>query len=249
MKENMWSNGYKLIKINKEKKIINLRKKFLSIFNLACKLNNYKAIKNDYDIYQLYKKKKDIWIAAYDQIRMLPDIYEIIDSNFINLVSKNTGIKIPAFTSKPVVRVCMPEDIGTGRAETHIDYPSHRGSANAVTVWFPLQSTNEINGTLRIIPKSHKTKTWTGSIMKNTVQRKDLSSKIIDNKLQNINVKISEALIISQFLVHSSGTNLSNNIRFSIDFRLNDLSDRQYALRKYYLNQGNFYKKTGRGND
>lgn len=245
----MWAKGYKLVKINKQKKILNLRKKFLKIFNLASKLNNYKYIDNDIDVYNLYKNRKDIWVAAYDQIRMLPDVNEIIDNNFISLVSKKTGIKVPAFTSKPVVRVCMPEDIGTGRAETHIDYPSHRGSTNAVTVWFPLQPTNQENGTLRIIPRSHKMKTWTGSINKNTIERKDLSHEKYERMLESINVNTGQALIISQFLIHSSGVNLSDTIRFSIDFRLNDLSDKQFALRKYYLNQASYYKKTGRGND
>ena len=39
--------------------------------------------------------------------------------------------------------------------------------------------------------------------------------------MQHLNIKIGEAIIMSQFLVHSSGDNNSDSIRFSIDFRLN----------------------------
>ena len=241
--------GYKIIRINKKNKIINFRKKIIKIFSTVSELNGRNSITADKDIDILYKKNKKLWVAAYDQVRMLPDIYNIIDKKFIELVSKYSGIKIPAFTSKPVVRVNIPGDIGTGRAETHIDYPSHRGSLNAVTVWFPLQTTDQINGTLKIIPKSHKKKTWKGSILKNTIERKDLSDKKFEKNLVDINLKLGEALIISQFLIHSSGLNKSKYIRFSVDFRLNDLANKQYAKRKYYLNQATYYKKTGRGND
>ena len=244
-----YQKGFTIININKQKKLLNLRKKFVKIFSLASKLNNFKVINNDRDIYNLYNQKKKIWISAYDQIRMLPDLYEIIDKTFINLVSKSTNIKIPAFTSKPVIRVNMANDIGTGRADPHIDFPSHRGSKNAVTVWFPLQDTTNKNGTLKIIPKSHKVKTWVGSLKKNNIERKDIPSDWFRKKSIDVNLKLGQAIVISQFLVHSSGLNNSKTIRFSIDFRLNDLADKKYAQRNYYLNQASYYKKTGRGND
>jgi ectoine hydroxylase-related dioxygenase (phytanoyl-CoA dioxygenase family) len=240
------TEGYQIINLGKKKKLINLRNTFIKIFSLVSKLNGLKEFKHEKDIINLYKKRKKIWVAAYDQIRLLPEINDIINTSLIKLVCKAANIKRPAFTAKPVVRVCMPGNLGTGRAERHIDYPSHRGSKNAVTIWFPLQDTNKINGSLKIIPKSHKIKTWSGSIKKNTIMRKDLSNKDYEKKLVDINLKLGQVLIISQFLIHESGDNFSNNIRFSLDFRLNDLDDKLYAKRKYYLNQISYYKKTGR---
>ena len=137
----------------------------------------------------------------------------------------------------------MPNNLGTRRAEKHIDYPTHRGSGNAVTIWFPLQDTNKNNGSLKIIPKSHKIKTWSGSIKKNTVMKKDLSKKDYAKNLIDINIKLGQILVFSQFLIHESGENFSNGIRFSLDFRLNDLNDKLYAQRKYYLNQTSYFKK------
>ena len=238
--------GYKIINFGNKKKLINLRNTFIKIFSLASKLNGFKDIKNEKDIIDLYRKRKKVWVAAYDQIRLLPEINDIINTGFTKLVCKKAKLKRPAFTSKPVVRVCMPNNLGTGRAERHIDYPSHRGSKNAVTIWFPLQDTNKNNGTLKIIPKSHKIKTWSGSIKKNTIMRKDLSNKIYEKNLIDVNLKLGQVLVISQFLIHESGENLSNDIRFSLDFRLNDLNDKLYAQRKYYVNQISYYKKTGR---
>tara|TARA_Y100000768_G_C23986083_1_gene688922 strand:+ start:3148 stop:3885 length:738 start_codon:yes stop_codon:yes gene_type:complete len=240
------SKGYQIINIGKKKKLLNLRKTFFKIFSLVSKLNGLKEIKNEKDIVNLYKKNKKIWVAGYDQIRLLPELNDIIDLNFVKQVSKIAKLRRPSFTSRPVVRVCMPNNLGTGIAERHIDFPSHRGSKNAVTVWFPLQDTNKKNGSLKIIPRSHKIKTWSGSIKKNTVMRKDLSSKEYEKKLIDIDLKVGQVLIISQFLIHQSGNNMSNGTRFSLDFRLNDLADKLYAQRNYYVNQISFYKKTGR---
>ena len=96
---------------------------------------------------------------------------------------------------------------------------------------------------MKILPGSHKFKTISGSIDKGTVKRLDLSDRDYENQMQHLNIKIGEAIIMSQFLVHSSGDNNSDSIRFSIDFRLNDLNEKSYALRKYYVNQVSYYRK------
>ena len=237
------NEGYEIIKINKVNKIKTLRKKFINIFSVVSRLNKYKIIKNDGDIIKLYQNKKKLWVAAYDQIRLLPEIYSIIDDDFCKRVQKSCNIKIPAFTSKPLVRVYMPNNIGTAKTVPHIDYPSHRGSSNAVTVWFPLQNLNAESGTLRILPGSHKIKTTLGSIKDNTIKRIDITKRNYDSKMIDVKIKSGEAIVISQFLIHSSGNNVSDKIRFSIDCRFNDLEDKTYALRKYYVNQLSYYQK------
>lgn len=237
------NNGYEIIKINKIDKIRILRKKFINIFSTVSRLNSYKLINNDNDIIKLYENNKKLWVAAYDQIRLLPEIYSIIDNDFCKQVQRSSNIKIPAFTSKPLVRVYMPNNIGTAKTVPHIDYPSHRGSSNAVTVWFPLQDLNEKSGTLRVLPGSHKIKTTSGSIKNNTIKRVDITDRNYESKMIDVKIKSGEAIVISQFLIHSSGNNVSKKIRFSIDCRFNDLADKTYAHRKYYVNQLNYYKK------
>ena len=50
--------------------------------------------------------------------------------------------------------------------------------------------------------------------------------------MEHLIIKSGEAIVMSQFLVHSSGNNSSNMIRFSIDFRLNDLSEKILCFKK-----------------
>ena len=113
--------GFSIIKINKEKKISSLRAKFISIFSKISELNNCGKVNNDKKILQLYKKKKKLWVGAYDQIRLLPELHSLIDEDFLNKIKKVSGIKIPAFTSKPIVRVYMPKNIGTTKTVPNIE--------------------------------------------------------------------------------------------------------------------------------
>ena len=60
---------------------------------------------------------------------------------------------------------------------------------------------------------------------------------------KNVDAKLGEVLLFSTFLVHKSGLNLTNNIRYSINIRFNDLYSQDYAERNYYLNEISGLKK------
>lgn len=237
---NYFKNGFEIITMNNSKKLISLRKKIINLFSLASQLSGNGKINSDKDILSFYKKDKKSWIMVYDQMRMLPDLYQIINSELIKKVTKISGIKFPSYTSKPVIRIVMPGNKGTSKTKLHIDYPTHRGSSNAVTVWFPLQSITKKNGTLIVAPNSHLKKNYYGSIQDNNVVRKD---NIYESKKISVPLNIGQGIVFSHFLAHKSGDNFSDKIRFSIDFRLNDLQDKDYFSRKYYINEKTTFKK------
>ena len=83
-------------------------------------------------------------------------------------------------------------------------------------------------GCLEVCSKSHRDK--------NIFEQKKNSLLIKDSrkfKLNKIKVKVGEALIFSQFLVHRSGINTSNKIRFSLQLRVTDLLSKEYMARHY----------------
>lgn len=233
--------GYKKFKIFDQKQINNLRRKFIEIFNLVSINNNHKKIIVDKDIIDLYHNKKKIWIAAYDQLRMLPDIYLLLDKVLRKKIYLKSGIKFPALAAKPIVRVVMPGNIGTSKAAAHIDYPTYLGSKNAITIWIPLQKIDDEIGPLKLVPGSQKRKIKNLSKIKNgiIVNQKNLNEKLF----KPIKVNVGEALIFSHHLVHKSTDNFSKKIRFSIDVRLNDLKSISYAKKLYYLNEKISFKK------
>jgi len=243
-------NGYFIYKINK-KVIINLRKEFISIFNLISKGNIRKKIKNDNDIIKLYKSKnRNLWTSVYDIIKLHPGIFAISNQKHLEKILNIAGIEKPCFGTRPQVRVDMPNDAKFS-FQSHQDYPFNLGSKNSITLWMPLQDTDYKMGTLKVSEKSHRTEKIykyglnnkkfdidVGKLVKRKVPANHHYKVSLNDKLFNfksIKVKAGEALVISQFLVHKSGKNLSDKIRFSVQLRYTDLAEKDYIKRKYFL--------------
>jgi ectoine hydroxylase-related dioxygenase (phytanoyl-CoA dioxygenase family) len=126
----------------------------------------------------------------------------------------------------------MPNDPNY-RFHTHQDYPFNNGSLNSLVIWIPLQKTEKKEGCLMVAPGSHKKKKIFKTD-KNLIIKDDSKFKFID-----IPCELGECLIFSQFLVHRSGINTSDNIRFSVQLRVNDLYCNNYSRRFFFVNKAN----------
>jgi hypothetical protein len=245
-------NGYAVIDTHLADKLIQLKKDWLATFNNVSLVNGGPKILRDRDIVSLYSSHKDLWIAGYDQARQLTRLYSLVDDECMSKICEVAGIKFPAYTCQISTRMDMPFGKGSQPAQAHQDYPTHQGSANSITVWIPLHDVNVNNGTIEVVPRSHL----------NGYIEKDSSAGINDfvspgslRKLDKydlskvsgfvpVDLRIGQVLVFSQFLLHQSGLNsTSDTIRFSVQFRLNDLLNNGYAKRKYYINVQHVYKK------
>lgn len=252
--KNYREKGYFICNVNK-KKIINLRKKFIKTFDLISSLILKKKIKNDKDIIKLYKSKnRKLWVGAYDSIKFHPDLFYFSGLKEFKKITQIAGIKNPCHGQRPLVRVDMPKDKKFA-FKSHQDYPFNMGSVNSVTIWMPLQDTNIKMGTLKIAEKSHLPKkilkyaldgkNYKINFAEAVLNKKNIKSNkkntytmsVDDKKYQysDINLKAGQALVFSQFLVHKSGLNNSNKIRFSVQLRFNDLGAYDYAKRNYFM--------------
>ena len=242
--------GYKKINFYHKNNLLIIKKKILNIFQtISLKKKSNIKINNHNDIIKLFKVNKKIWVMAYDQIRNMPELYSLIlNTQFLNKISRVSGIKLPILTtSKITIRLDMPDGQGSTLTKAHQDYAAHQGSSNSITAWIPLQNTFIKNGSLNVIPESHKR-----GFIKDHLNWKNL--KVPPNMLseekakslgifKNIDTGFGEVLLFSTFLVHKSGLNLTKNIRYSINIRFNDLNSQDYAKRNYYLNEISGLKK------
>ena len=243
-------NGYFIHKINK-KDITNLRKEFINIFNLISKGNIKKKIKNDNDIIKLYNSKnRNLWTSVYDIMKLHPGVFAVNGQKNFKKILNIAGIKKPCFCARPQVRADMPKDPKFS-FKSHQDYPFNLGSKNSITIWIPLQDTDYKMGTLKVSEQSHKgekiykygvdNKNFSmdiGKLVKRKIPANNHYKVSLNDKLFNfksVKIKAGEALVISQFLVHKSGDNISNRIRFSVQLRYNDLAEKDYIKRKYFL--------------
>ncbi len=227
--ENYSLNGFELVDTQLDTYLSKLKLEMISVFSEISSIFGLGSISNDSEIAELYTSKNhDVWAAAYDQLRYLPRLVGLVNNPEILEIVKKCGIKFPSLSTRPILRVDMPN--GTKHDfPAHQDYSYNQGSLNSITIWIPLQGVNEKMGALQIIPKSH---------MDESVPSKD--GLIINPNLEKfvtVPTKLGQVLVFSQFLHHKSGKNNSEKIRFSIQLRYNDLSDESWGKRKYYINE------------
>ena len=214
----LFEKGYFIEKIN-AKIVKQLRKKYLSIFSSVSKLSHEKKIKNDSDLIKLYNSKKRFaWAAAFDLRFFEPLLLKLASSKEIMNLAKIAGIKKPYFKTTPVFRADMPKDDPKYSFGPHQDYPYSDGSKNSITIWIPLQNVTIKNGALKIVEGSHKGKKIYKTNKKNIILKK------YKFNFKDIPCKVGDVIVFSQYLIHKSGYNSSNSVRFSVGFRFSDLS-------------------------
>jgi phytanoyl-CoA hydroxylase len=142
------------------------------------------------------------------------------------------GVKRPNICTRPVLyfnsRHLAKSEVYY-KSPPHQDWRSMQGSLNAIVVWVPLVDVPQKLGALEIISGSHL---W--GLQKS---REDKWYRHIeglrDDQYQSIEMNAGDALFFSAFLVHRSGDNVTDSIRWSCHFRYNDLEEPTFVSRKY----------------
>ena len=104
-----------------------------------------------------------------------------------------------------------------------------QGSLNAMVVWVPLVDIGKDLGALEIVPKSHVLGLLES--VENDWYR--TVEGTADDKYVSVEVKAGDALFFSAFLLHRSGNNITDSVRWSCHFRYNDLAEPTFIERKY----------------
>ena len=246
-------NGYVVIESELSDKLKQFKSDWIKVFDLVSTINDGPKIICDSDVISLYSTHKDLWVAGYDQARQLTKLYSLVDDKSMSQICAVAGIKFPAYTCPIGTRMDHPHGEGSTPAQAHQDYPTHQGSSNSISVWIPLHDVNATNGTIELVPGSH----LGGYIPEdpssgiNEFVKPGCLKKLDSYDLSKVsgfipmNMKLGQILVFSQFTLHQSGLNSTKDmIRFSIQFRLNDLANKKYGKRKYYLNSQQSYKRT-----
>jgi phytanoyl-CoA hydroxylase len=142
------------------------------------------------------------------------------------------GVETPSICTRPVLyfnsRHLAKSEVYY-KSPPHQDWRSMQGSLNAIVVWVPLADVSRELGALEIIPGSHL-----GGLQES---REDAWYRHIeglrDDQYESIEMEAGDVLFFSAFLVHRSGDNVTDSIRWSCHFRYNDLEEPTFVSRKY----------------
>jgi hypothetical protein len=104
-----------------------------------------------------------------------------------------------------------------------------QGSLNSIVVWVPLGDVSRELGALEIIPGSHL---WGLQDSSQDEWFRHIEG-LQDDQFVSTEMNAGDALFFSSFLVHRSGDNVTDSIRWSCHFRYNDLEEPTFVTRKY----------------
>ncbi|MEZ4905556.1 MAG: phytanoyl-CoA dioxygenase family protein [Spirosomataceae bacterium] len=155
------------------------------------------------------------------------------DERLVNLL-KEVGLTQPVIGARPAMqfnsRFLSKDGSKHWKLDAHQDWRTGQGSLDSAVIWFPMVSAGADLGALQVIPQSHKT----GLLPSSTSgYQGGITASLNDNDFVQTEFEVGDLLIFSAFLVHQSGNNITNNIRWSVQLRYNNLAEPTFIERGY----------------
>lgn len=154
------------------------------------------------------------------------------EERIVNLL-KEIGYEFPTIAVRPAMQFnsrYLSKGGSHWKLGAHQDWRTGQGSLDSVVLWFPLVDCDADLGALQIIPASHTvgllqadTSGYTGSIQ----------DALPEEDYVQTSFEVGDLLIFSAFLVHRSGDNITQNIRWSIQLRYNNMAEPTFQERGF----------------
>ncbi len=154
------------------------------------------------------------------------------DERLIKLL-KELGIEKPNIGVKPSMQFnsrYLTKGSKHWKLAAHQDWRSGQGSLDSIVVWFPLVDCNHDLGVLQLVEASHTLGLLNAS---GVSYEGSLENDFTDEMYKEFDMEAGDILVFSAFLVHRSGENTTKNIRWSVQYRFNNLSEATFIKRGY----------------
>lgn len=232
-------NGYVLLRdFIDVKEIDAIRQEAKDIFTIQLKRlgivskDNLTEAEFEKGLYELFKKDFQLLMYCGKQLQHMISLHRLSLSEKIVSTLKELGLSHPIINVRPVIFFNSPR---LGKKEVdhtkpaHQDFRTTQGSIDSVVVWMPLIDIPKELGALEIIPGSHM-----NGLMQYEVNDAYHTLKNTNEKdFISVEVKKGDALFFSTLLVHQSGQNTSDAIRWSCHFRYNNINDPTFIERGF----------------
>ena len=154
------------------------------------------------------------------------EVFALISNSFRNRV------KFYLQNYRPIIANFIRKKTNAGEVPLHQNWAFvDEESYTSVSIWCPLVDSNQENGTLQVVPKSHK-KFGKHRGPKIPWELETIKQEIINNDLLPMNVKAGQAVILDDSIVHYSAINNKNELRLAIQLILvpNEVKSIHYNL-------------------
>ena len=186
-------------------------------------------------LYELYNKDSSVFSNCGKQVQHLVELHELGLSKKLMEVLKELGLSKPILSVRPCVlmnNVKLDKKGAQGnywRKPSHQDWYYSQGSLDSVTVWTPYIFCDKELGILEFIPGSHL---W-GLQKTEKSNYGELVQEPADSQFESYDMGPGDIIIFVSLLIHRSGVNSTNRVRWSTQFRFNNLLEPTFIDRKF----------------
>ena len=185
----------------------------------------------DSKIMRLFKEDFDGFYGCAQICQNLLSVNRLSVSELIESELEKLGLVSPTINTRPLVHFSSNHTAKSNsnwKLPEHQDWPSTQGSLNGLTCWIPLVNLDNL-GPLEVSPGTHRL---------GMIDHKEIDGiPVINNmdfKFESVLMDVGDALFFSNFLVHRSGVNITDDrIRITTHFRYNDAEEKTFIERKY----------------
>lgn len=138
------------------------------------------------------------------------EVYKLISSRFENQMNKLLA------NYRPIIANFIRKKSATGEVPLHQNWAfADEEKCTTVSIWCPLVDSTKENGTLQVVPRSHKRfGKFRGPMVPWELDK--IKSAIIDNYLTPLETKAGECVILDDSIVHYSAINKTEGLRLAI---------------------------------
>lgn len=192
------------------------------VSELIYKLTGFSCSIQDVKLTNFLQNNREIERQLYNEIRHYNWLINFsLHPSIIKPVNRLLNTHC-ALLNKIPFRIDLPF-VTRELAVWHQDYFYVQGNKNIITAWIPMQDTKFENGCLMVMPGSHRLGVLEH---KNTIlDKRHYPSDIFKSNVKYIEMNKGDMLLFHSLLLHSSGINLSEKCRFSLQARYSPLNE------------------------
>ena len=185
-------------------------------------------------MFAFFEKDFDAFVNTGKTVQHSFSLHRLAVSEKIENVLKDLGIEKPVIGARPAMqfnsRFLAKGGSKHWKLDAHQDWRTGQGSLDSTVIWFPMVDAGVDLGALQVIPGSH-----TGGLMEASTSgyQGGITADLKTEDFVQTEFEIGDMLVFSSFLVHQSGNNVTNNIRWSVQLRYNNLSEPTFIERGY----------------
>jgi phytanoyl-CoA hydroxylase len=181
----------------------------------------------------LFENHLQVFVNCGKQVQHLISLHRLALDERIIAVLRELGLGFPNVSTRPILYFNSPSLAKKEvywRLDAHQDWRSMQGSLDSMIVWIPLVDIDRKLGALEVIPGSHRQ----GLLPSEMADGYGHMVGAVDpGEFVPVEVEKGDALFFSSLLVHRSGTNSSDSLRWSCHFRYNNLQESSFVRRGF----------------